>query len=194
MKTSCFQILVGGLGGQGVLYVTRILAEAAVRKGLSVLTTETHGMAQRGGTVVSHIKVGDFWSPMIRPLCADGLLALASESAAVFGSFVRSDGWAVINGRGISPRGLGRRWTFFLDADRIAREIGSPKSVNLVLLGYALGKVSSEQGQVGSGFFCTKDDIRRLVEASRRAGRKHEVPVAVHALDAGFAEALRQGG
>ncbi|MCX5883025.1 MAG: 2-oxoacid:acceptor oxidoreductase family protein, partial [Deltaproteobacteria bacterium] len=48
------QIIISGVGGQGVLFVTRLLAEAAMMKGYPVLTSETHGMAQRGGTVVSH--------------------------------------------------------------------------------------------------------------------------------------------
>ena len=54
------QIIVSGVGGQGVLFITRLMAEAAIKKGLSVLTSETHGMAQRGGTVLSHIKAGNF--------------------------------------------------------------------------------------------------------------------------------------
>ena len=57
------QILVSGVGGQGVLFVSRLLAEAAIGKGLSVLTSEIHGMAQRGGTVVSHLKVGGLPGP-----------------------------------------------------------------------------------------------------------------------------------
>ena len=60
------QIVISGVGGQGVLFVTRLLAEAAIARGLPVLTSETHGMAQRGGSVVSHLKVGDFSSPLIR--------------------------------------------------------------------------------------------------------------------------------
>jgi indolepyruvate ferredoxin oxidoreductase beta subunit len=54
------QILISGVGGQGVLFITILLAEAAINKGLPVFTSETHGMAQRGGTVVSHLKVGNF--------------------------------------------------------------------------------------------------------------------------------------
>jgi indolepyruvate ferredoxin oxidoreductase beta subunit len=50
------QILISGVGGQGVLFVTGLLAAAAIEKGLSVFTSETHGMAQRGGTVVAHLK------------------------------------------------------------------------------------------------------------------------------------------
>ena len=57
------QIIVSGLGGQGALTLTRLLAEAAAAMGLAVITSETHGMAQRGGTVISMIKVGPFGVP-----------------------------------------------------------------------------------------------------------------------------------
>ena len=50
------QIVISGVGGQGVLFVTRLLAEAAILKGFSVFTSETHGMAQRGGTVSADLK------------------------------------------------------------------------------------------------------------------------------------------
>ena len=59
------QIIVSGLGGQGALTLTRLLAEAAAALGLPVITSETHGMAQRGGTVISMIKVGPFRGPLI---------------------------------------------------------------------------------------------------------------------------------
>ncbi len=194
MKAAPFQMLVGGLGGQGVLYVTRLLAEAALRKGFSVLTTETHGMAQRGGTVVSHLKVGPFWSPMIRPSCADGLLALAPESALAFGMFLRPEGWAVVNGKGPLPEDLGPRTVFAVDADRLALQIGSPKAANLVLLGYALGKVCPKPGKSGGGFFCSIQDVRCLFRSSRGAGSRRGTDEALYALEAGFAEARRQGG
>jgi indolepyruvate ferredoxin oxidoreductase beta subunit len=54
-ETIMQQIIISGVGGQGVLFVTRLLAEAAIKKGLAVFTSETHGMAQRGGTVLSHL-------------------------------------------------------------------------------------------------------------------------------------------
>ena len=91
------QILISGVGGQGVLFVTGLLAEAAINKGFPVFTSETHGMAQRGGTVVSHFKVGDFSSPLIRPFLADRLLVLKDVNIAQHGSFLKKTGWAVVN-------------------------------------------------------------------------------------------------
>ena len=61
------QIIVSGLGGQGAVTLTRLLAEAALALGVPVLTSETHGMAQRGGTVISMVKAGDFRGPLVPP-------------------------------------------------------------------------------------------------------------------------------
>ena len=83
------QILISGVGGQGVLFITRLLAEAAITNGLPVITSETHGMAQRGGTVLSHLKVGKFTSPLIRPLQADGLLALTADNLSRHGFYLK---------------------------------------------------------------------------------------------------------
>ena len=65
------QIIVSGTGGQGILFLTRFFAEAAMMMKLQVLTSEIHGMAMRGGTVVSHVKVGPFKSPLVRAGQAD---------------------------------------------------------------------------------------------------------------------------
>jgi len=70
------QVIISGVGGQGVLFVTRLLAEVAMRSGLEVMSSETHGMAQRGGIVVSHLKVGGFAGPLVRAGRADVMVAL----------------------------------------------------------------------------------------------------------------------
>ena len=77
------QIIVSGLGGQGALTVTRLLAEAAAALGLEVITSETHGMAQRGGTVISMVKVGPFRGPLIPAGAADVGLFLAEKNLGV---------------------------------------------------------------------------------------------------------------
>jgi indolepyruvate ferredoxin oxidoreductase beta subunit len=83
------QIIISGIGGQGVLFLTRLLAEAAINKGIPVFTSETHGMAQRGGTVISYFKAGNFTSPLIRPGRADGILSLKAENMAQHGAFLK---------------------------------------------------------------------------------------------------------
>ncbi|MFH0729781.1 MAG: 2-oxoacid:acceptor oxidoreductase family protein [Pseudomonadota bacterium] len=153
------QIVIGGVGGQGVLFVTRLLAEAAMRNGCAVLTSETHGMAQRGGTVVSHLKIGNYHSPMIRSGQADGLIALKGEIAGTFASFLRPGAWMTVNSnRPIVP--AGDTCITCLDADNIAMAAGYPQSVNLVMLGFALAVI--EQKRIEN--LCTLTDIRAVME------------------------------
>ena len=59
--------IIGGLGGQGILFLTKILAKTALQKGFNVMGAETHGMAQRGGSVISHLRLGDVESSLVKP-------------------------------------------------------------------------------------------------------------------------------
>lgn len=171
------QIVISGVGGQGVLFVTRLLAGAAINKGIPVLTSETHGMAKRGGTVISHLKVGNFSSPLIRPFHADGLLALKAEGLAQHGSFLSPDGWGVVNS---SIAGEASGNMFYADADRAANTMGNPKSVNLVLLGFALAVLSEPEN-----LFCGMDDIKKGLY-NRLSGKKEMLEGAIKALEAGY--------
>jgi indolepyruvate ferredoxin oxidoreductase beta subunit len=167
------QIVISGVGGQGVLFVTRLMAEAAIRKGLPVLTSETHGMAQRGGTVISHLKVGAYTSPLIRTGQADVLLAMKDEGAAQHGHYLHRDGWAVVNGAA-----LAQGWRQ-LDADGLAHQIGNPRAVNLVVLGGALAEGAPHP------LFCTAEDIRAVM-AERLAAKPALLEKSYKALDAGL--------
>jgi indolepyruvate ferredoxin oxidoreductase beta subunit len=177
------QIIISGVGGQGVLFVTRLLAEAAIIRGLPVFTSETHGMAQRGGTVLSHFKVGDFSSPLIRPMQADGLLVLKAENLAQHGNFLKSGGWAIVNGK--NDRKNNTDYVIdAIDADTLAREIENSKAVNLILLGFALAK--AEQSTEGKGkLFCSAAEIKSVLE--NRFGKKKEMlNASLKALEAGY--------
>ena len=184
-KTLRQQILISGVGGQGVLFITGLLAQAAIDKGLPVFTSETHGMAQRGGTVVSHFKVGDFSSPLIRPFKADGLLVLKDENIAQHGSFLRKGGWAVVN----SGNDLKIEKTLTasgVDADRLAQEISNPKSVNLIVLGFALAK-AGKKDRDAINLFCSLTDIKKVLR-KRFGSRKKLLDTSVKALEAGYKE------
>jgi len=145
------QIVISGVGGQGVLFITRVLAEAAIRRNLKVFTSETHGMAQRGGTVLSHLKVGNFDSPLIRMGQADGLLALKPENVKQHTCFLKPKAWTVAN----QPSAESGESIFSVNADLLAEKSGNPKSANLILLGFALKKIPN--------FFCTFDDVRDVL-------------------------------
>lgn len=172
------QIVISGVGGQGVLFVTRLLAEAAIRKGLPVLTSETHGMAQRGGTVISHLKVGPFTSPLIRTKQADFLLVLKSEGAAQHGHYLKSRGQAVVNGTVPEDKAANGNWCV-LDANNLARDAGNPRAVNLVVLGGALGSNGPPT------LFCSWDDIQAVL-AERLAAKPAILETSTRALAAGM--------
>lgn len=172
------QIVISGVGGQGVLFVTRLLAEAAIDRGLPVFTSETHGMAQRGGSVVSHLKVGDFSSPLIRVGRADGFLGLKAESLDLHGHYTHTRGWRIVNSREDLTGAAG------VDADAIAARINNPRAVNLVVLGYALA-LRAGRDTADGGLFCTREDIRKVLDV-RLAERPEMKAASLKAFDAGY--------
>jgi len=182
-KTIQQQIIISGVGGQGVLFVTRLLAEAAINKGLPVFSSETHGMAQRGGTVLSHLKVGDFSSPLIRPFQADILVLLKAENLKQHGSFLKSDGWAVSNGAGNLENGS-QTTVETIDADALAQKIENSKAVNLIVLGFALATAEKVAGQQGK-LFCSRADIKDVLEY--RFGKNQKMlSASLKALEEGY--------
>ena len=177
------QIIISGVGGQGVLFVTRLLAEAAIQRGLAVFTSETHGMAQRGGTVLSHLKVGDYASPLIRPAQADALLVLKAENLNQHGAFLKEGGWVIAN-RKNDIKNDHKMPLDAVDADTLAQEIGSPKAVNLIVLGFALA-IAEERGENRNPLFCSITDIKTVLE-SRFAKKEKMLKASLKALEAGY--------
>jgi indolepyruvate ferredoxin oxidoreductase, beta subunit len=149
------QIIVSGIGGQGVLFVTRILAEAAIEMGMEVLTSETHGMAMRGGTVISHVKVGPFTSPLIRTGQADIGLFLHAGNLEVHRGFLKPGALIYMNA-------AKREDAETIDATRLAREQGTLVIANLVLLRFAV-----RQG----GLFCDAATVEAVLRRISPAGQ-----------------------
>ncbi len=181
------QIIISGVGGQGILFITKLLAETALSMDYAALISETHGMAQRGGNVISHLKVHPrsssneesegaagrvLTSPLIRPGKADVLLALHPDALGVH-SFYLKPGGAVF--ASLSEEGRKNA----VDAQRIATELGSPVSANLVLLGFAAGS---------GGIFCSPEQIE---ETLKRLGGKR-LESSLQAFNAGRAEASKR--
>jgi len=175
------QIVLSGVGGQGILFLSRLLAEAAIAGGFPVLTSETHGMAQRGGVVVSHLKVGGFDSPLVRAGRADLLLVLKEENVALHRQFLVDGGSLIVNAPVPTDAGPGMR-VYAVDADALALSAGAPHAVNLVLLGFALARLG---GGSAGGFFCAAGEIREAL--SRRHGGGSRLADALSALDLGIA-------
>src|SRR3989304_6129782 len=125
------QIAITGRGGQGVLFLTRILTECALELGLEVIASETHGMAMRGGSVISTVKVGSFRGPLIRSGQADVMLVLDEGAMETFSHLLSKRGTLFLNSPASSSH-------LPIDATGLAAKTGSPLMATLVLLGFAL--------------------------------------------------------
>jgi len=126
------QIAITGRGGQGVLFLTRILSECALEMGQEVIASETHGMAMRGGSVISTLKVGSFRGPLIRSGQAEVMLVLDAGSYDTFANLLSPKGTAFLNTASSTDHP-------HIDATDLAAKMGSPLMSNLVLLGFVLG-------------------------------------------------------
>ena len=149
------QIVISGLGGQGVLFLTRILSESALLMDLDVITSETHGMAQRGGTVISNVKIGGFKSSLIRSGKADILFLLARENLDIHSFYLKEDGIIYANTNKPGPYK-------YIDGNSIAKRLGSLVVANLIILGYAL-----KDGKLFCSIDIVKDAIKRITPSSK---------------------------
>jgi len=133
-----------GLGGQGILFMTKVLSETALNKGYNVMCAETHGMAQRGGSVVSHLRLGDVKGSLVKNGSAHFLLSLDEVEGYRNLPFLSKGARMYINAD--PAKGLRVEVTGYLEkkeilyrsvqASAIAREAGAPMATNLALLGY----------------------------------------------------------
>ena len=86
-----------GIGGQGILFSSRVFSEWGLRQGLNVLGSETHGMSQRGGSVIAHLKLGSFYSPMIQTGDADILYSFHEDETYRTLKFLKKGGVCFAN-------------------------------------------------------------------------------------------------
>jgi indolepyruvate ferredoxin oxidoreductase beta subunit len=145
------QMIISGVGGQGVLLVTRIFSEFALREGFPIIGSEDHGMSQRGGSVMTHLKIGNFDSPLVKKGSADILLSLEKNEAYKTLHYLRPSmngrdgGLCFINAQ--DPNDIDKQIKDYLKkkgievyvfgADRLAKEMGSIQSANIALIGFA---------------------------------------------------------
>ena len=140
-----WQAAVAGVGGQGVLFVTKALAQAATLRGVDILISEVHGMAQKGGPVISHLKAGAYAGPLIARQEADLLFSLDAGEAIRNLDFIRPGGELVVNApdgafvseksaKAIDASGIK---IHCVDASALALAAGNLKGMNVVLLAAA---------------------------------------------------------
>ncbi len=146
-------ILIVGVGGQGTLLASRLLGRALLAKGYDVKISEVHGMSQRGGSVVTYVRYGDkVASPIVEKGEADIILSFEELEAARWLPYLKKGGKIVVNKQNMDPMPvitgaaqypenvLGRLAETgadiqAVDALRMALEAGSPKAVNVALMG-----------------------------------------------------------
>jgi indolepyruvate ferredoxin oxidoreductase beta subunit len=182
-------IVVAGIGGQGSILASRLLAEAALTDGREVKLAETFGAATRGGSVMAHVRVGEVWAPMMMEDEADVVISMEPlEGLRVAVRFLRPGGWVLLNTRPWYPvdvavgrvqypsvesildglRSLDAR-VLTLDATDLALQAGNARTANTVMLGglFALGLLDiSEESLFGA---MAERWPSRLITVNRKA-------------------------
>lgn len=184
-------IILSGVGGQGILSIATVIGRAALNEGLQIKQAEVHGMSQRGGDVQSNLRLNSerIHSDLIPQGAADIVISLEPMEALRYLPWLATDGWIVTNtvpfknidnypdeaalteALGALPR------VVVLDAEAIAREAASPRSANMALLGATAPLLGLEIGLLEQGIrdiFARKGDT--VVEqnlAAFRAGYAH---------------------
>ena len=174
-------VILAGVGGQGAVLASKLLARAAMERGLSVKTAETIGMAQRGGSVFSHVRIGaGAHSPLIGRGRADAIVAFEPAEAARQLPFLRAHGMVVTSDAPVVPvsaatggpaydlpaimsylrSAVGEKNLVVVNAAAAERTLGTAKALNVVLLGAA-----ARAGALGP---VTADDLADAVRATVR--------------------------
>lgn len=181
-------IILAGVGGQGILSIAATIGLAAVEQNLFLKQAEVHGMSQRGGDVQSHLRLSDseIFSDLIPHGGADLIISVEPMEALRYLPWLSESGWLVTNsvpfvnisdypevGEVLAELNWAGN-TIVLDADGIARDLGSARSGNMVILGAASSFISMP-------FTALEDAVRKMF------GRKGEevVEVNLKALRAG---------
>lgn len=153
MNTNC---LLCGVGGQGTVLASKLISAAAMKKGLKARSAETIGMAQRGGCVVSHVRIGDqIYSPLIPKGGADVIIAFEPAEAVRCLPYLKKNGTVIVNTKPVIPvtasLGIGNytgaemiqylrehvQNLIVVNGDEIAEKLHSAKALNVALLGAA---------------------------------------------------------
>ena len=147
-------VMIVGVGGQGTLLTSRIIGKAALSVGYDVKISEVHGMAQRGGSVVTFVRYGEKVNePVVEEGVADVIIAFERLEALRYSHFLKKGGVIVVNDCRIDPmtvvtgakeypeniiEELKKTYSVYsIDGQKVAKELGNSKVLNSVVLGYA---------------------------------------------------------
>ena len=165
-------IMIVGVGGQGTLLTSRILGKLAINAGYDVKLSEVHGMAQRGGSVVTFVRYGDKVNePLVEEGQADVLIAFERLEALRYLHFLKKDGVVIVNDWRIDPitvvTGVAaypedvietlkeKRRAIVVEATAESKKLGAPKAFNIIVLGAAARHMGFE-----------KEDWLRVIETT----------------------------
>jgi indolepyruvate ferredoxin oxidoreductase beta subunit len=155
-KDGTTNIVICGVGGQGIILASDVLCHAAFLDGFDVKKSEVHGMAQRGGSVITHVRFGEkIYSPLIEEGTADFMLAFEKLEALRYAYYLKNGSEIIVDNREIPPmsvlvgqeaypvdidRKLAKAGkTHFVNASQIALELGNMRVINIILLGVLSG-------------------------------------------------------
>lgn len=182
-------IILAGVGGQGILSIATIIGEAALHEGLKIKQAEVHGMSQRGGDVQSNLRISSesILSDLIPLKGADIIISLEPMEALRYMPYLAPDGWIVTNSvpfvnipnypelDNVMAELSKVKNLVMLDVDTIAKDCGNSRAANMVLLGAASPFLGMEAKNIEDGIeriFGRKGaDIVELNIKALRAGR-----------------------
>lgn len=180
-------IILAGVGGQGILSIAAIIGYAAVESDLNLKQAEVHGMSQRGGDVQSHLRISDknIYSDLIPQGGADIILGVEPMEALRYKPYLSENGWFITNETPVlnipnypEMKDIKIEMEKFpnkiiLDADQIAKELGSSRSMNMVMLGAVADKLGIEYDKLKDGIkFLFGRKGEKVVEANLKALQK----------------------
>ena len=187
-------IILSGVGGQGILSFAAVIGEAALKEGLYMKQAEVHGMSQRGGDVQSNLRLSDqpIASDLIPKGHADLIISLEPMESLRYLPYLKEDGWLVTNSQPfvnipnypdmekVNEELDKLPHKVILDVEAIAKEVATARAANIVMLGAAAPFIGIEYNKI-------EDGIRRIF------GRKGEevVEMNLKALKAGYDVAQR---
>jgi indolepyruvate ferredoxin oxidoreductase, beta subunit len=187
-------IILSGVGGQGILSIAAVIGEAALKEGLYMKQAEVHGMSQRGGDVQSNLRLSDqpIASDLIPKGHADLIISLEPMESLRYLPYLKEDGWLVTNSQPfvnipnypdmekVNEELDKLSHKVILDVEAIAKEVATARAANIVMLGAAAPFIGIEYNKI-------EDGIRRIF------GRKGEevVEMNLKALKAGYDVAQR---
>ena len=183
-------ILLCGVGGQGTVLASKLIASAAMAKNIPVMSAETIGMAQRGGSVVTYVRYGDkVAEPIVEEGQADVLIAFERLEALRYAHFLKKDGVMIVNDLRMDPMPVSigaaqypeniienlkkKHQVISLDAQALAKEIGNARVFNTIIIGVAAKRMDF-----------AKEDWLKVIEETVP---QKTIEINTRAFEAGYA-------